>query len=309
MIRVGRCLYGKQGSRIDPYIPGFKTIVVLTKSASKWGAIGPYELKDEEGHIMENVWQFSKVYPRVDATKQRKSRYEGAVVWEHPSEAHVTNPCRGAAPDNLTPAYWAWRQKGFNAPLAVRYPPGYGKMEGCIGSLIGPRESLVGPVGYIEARKLLYLPLYTRLARRSPRFAELRRMLGKGEKLLIVEVDGPHQESLDYYMQTYGVGPEFIKSHTVEANAMNLKLLLNDGRHPFGHGYCLAAALLGLDLLGPPEPPNRQKTIWDDVDTLQRYMPPPISANHTRPSTATGFCDVEAAVAAELFSDLADLLE
>ncbi len=251
MIRVGRCIYDRRGGRDDPYYPNFRTIVVLTKGTNRWGALGPYELKDERGRIMENVWQFSKTYPRVDATTQRKSRYENIIIWKHPSETHLADPTKAATPDNLTPEYWGWRQKGLGAPYAIRYPPGYGKMANCVGLLAetGAGIALEGPLDYIESRKKLYVPLYTRLVRQCPLFAELRRMLERGQNILIAEVDGPHQESLAHYMQTYGANADFIASHSVAASPKNLKILLEDPLHPFGHGYCLAAALAGINLL------------------------------------------------------------
>jgi hypothetical protein len=248
MIRVGRCLYDKHGKRTDPTYPGFRTIVVLTKGTNRWGAIGPYELKDEDGVIMENYWQFSKCYPKVEATKQKKSRYEAVPIWDHPSETHVIDPMMPATAANMTPEYWAWRQKGFSSPYAIRYPPGFGKMDTCIGLLAESDGEYVGPLSYVESRKRVYVPLYTRLARRSPLFAELRKLVTRGVKILIAEVDGPHQETLNRYIECYGVGAKFIDAHTVAATPANLKILLNDSLHPFGHGYCLAAALADIDL-------------------------------------------------------------
>lgn len=97
---------------------------------------------------------------------------------------------------------------------------------------------------YIEARKNIYLPLYIKLVKREPKFRELA--LGEGRNLLIIEIDGPHQESLSYYQEKYGVSSSFIKHGSIRANKKNLSIMLNDDKHPFGHGYCLAVALLGL---------------------------------------------------------------
>lgn len=247
MIRVGRCRYEK-GKRVDPCYPGYRVIVVLTKGTNRWGMLGPYELADEQGRIMENVWQFSKVYPRVERVRQAKSRFEPVVVWDHPAETHLRDAGAPPTPDNLTPEYWAWRQKGMDAPYAVRYPPGFGAMSQCVGLLAETEGGYAGPLGYVDARKALYVPLYCRLARRSPLLAELRAAYLRGARLLIAEVDGPHQESLAHYQQAHGVGPDFIERDTVVANEANLRVLLNDPLHPFGHGYCLAAAILGIDV-------------------------------------------------------------
>lgn len=54
MIRVGRCIYDRNGKRTDPSFEGFTPIVCLTAS-SAYGELGPYCLKDEYGRIMENI--------------------------------------------------------------------------------------------------------------------------------------------------------------------------------------------------------------------------------------------------------------
>jgi hypothetical protein len=78
---------------------------------------------------------------------------------------------------------------------------------------------------------------------------ELKKRLDDGENLLIIEVDAPHQESLDYYMRKYKVAANFIERDSSLATKENLDIFLNDPTHPFGHGYCLAIALLDIDLL------------------------------------------------------------
>ena len=59
-----------------------------------------------------------------------------------------------------------------------------------------------------------------------------------------MEVDGPHQESLSYYKTMYGVPDDFIIGNTMLCTQSNLDLMLNDPKHNFGHGYCLAWSLL-----------------------------------------------------------------
>jgi hypothetical protein len=107
-------------------------------------------------------------------------------------------------------------------------------------------------LGYVDSRKFIYVPLYCDLVQGKAQFEELRHRHLRGENLLIVEIDGPHRESLAYYQSKYclerlGVDPEFIDAqNTVSATSVaNMRLLLHDERHPFGHGYCLALALQG----------------------------------------------------------------
>ena len=39
-------------------------------SHSKWGDLGPYLLKDEKERILENIWQFSKIYEKTRKTQK-----------------------------------------------------------------------------------------------------------------------------------------------------------------------------------------------------------------------------------------------
>ena len=110
---------------------------------------------------------------------------------------------------------------------------------------VGPDDSEHPMLNYVESRRAIYLPVYSKLLKDHPMFLSLRQRLKSGENLLIVEVDGPHQESLDYYRKRYGVADDFIMDSTVHVNENSMRILLNDTKHPFGHGYCLAMALLG----------------------------------------------------------------
>ena len=235
-IRVGTRIYRRDGGYTDPTYPEFRQIFVLTKS-TEYGSIGPYELKDENDAIMENVWQFQKVYKTVPKIDCQYSRYDRRIIWSHPAETHVDS--NGA----LTPEYWNWRKKGFACKDAVRYPVGMQVGHQCLYAITDDGEKL----DYIQGRKKIYMPVYCNLVREAKQYKDLQQMLEHGEKLLIIEVDGPHQESLDYYKAKYGVGSDFIQQSTIIANFGNLKIMLNDDKHAFGHGYCLAAALLGID--------------------------------------------------------------
>ena len=60
---------------------------------------------------------------------------------------------------------------------------------------------------------------------------------------MIVEIDGPKSQSIEYYKNKYGVDDTFIQNDTILVNDYNINIMLNDEKHPFGHGYCLAMAL------------------------------------------------------------------
>lgn len=263
MIRIGRCTYDKKFDRTDPEFSNFTQIIVLMKS-SAYGSLGPYLLKNEKGQIMENIWQFSKIYATVPISLQRYSRYDPTIIWEQDAETHIDK-------GNLTEEYWQWRKRGLNNEYPVRYPLGFGKQHNCSGAYYNEINSLendepfkniditnssvicqtieedtfkIKNLNYIQGRKIIYLPVYTELVKKERQFKELQKRLKKGENLLIIEVDGPHQESLGYYKQNYGVADNFIENNTMLATGENIKIMLNDVKHPFGHGYCLAMTLL-----------------------------------------------------------------
>jgi len=238
-LRVGRITY-QGGKAQHPSYPDYTSILVLTKS-SPYGSLGPYVLKDDEGRIMENIWQFSKVYDWVPYSRQVYSRWDSTVIWEHPKEVHADK--KGV----LNDAYWAWREKGMRNSEAVRYPVGNGEHRALCKYVLKEKD---GPqLGIAEGRKEVYLATYTDLVKREEQFRDLQERLKFGENLLIIEVDGPHEEDLDYYRKTYGVGQDFIQLDSIEVNLKNMEIMLNDTKHSFGHGYCLAISLLDW----PPE--------------------------------------------------------
>ncbi len=257
MIRVGRIQSASDKLTYSGFIP----IVVMMKS-SPYYSLSPYsltlELKINEKKQrcnLENIWQFSKVYETVPASKQTYSRFDRTVIWEWPAQTHVIKNKDETI--ELTPEYYEWRRAGF-VNEAVRYPVGFKHRSQCIGSLKDEDDEQL--LDYIDARKQIYVPNYLKAVQNLPssessnnktktnQFKQLQQMLKEGKNLLIVEVDGPHQESLDYYKKKYHVKDDFIEDNTILATKENLKIMLNDVKHAFGHGYCLAMALLDINL-------------------------------------------------------------
>lgn len=248
MIRVGRRIYNKNySSYVDPSYPGFTNIVCLTYS-TEYGDLGPYQLKNEKGQIMENCFQFKKCYEQVPATKTYYSRYNKTVTWDRPAEVHFID-------GKPTDAYWKWREDGMNNKYYIRYPVGMEHRHKCMFALIETDEetdikhngTFYKKLGYIDSRKQIYVPVYCELAKQRPKFKELQERLKKGENLLIIEVDACHGEALDYYKDKYHVGDDFIVGNTMLVTEQNIKIMLNDEKYAFGHGYCLGILLLEKD--------------------------------------------------------------
>ena len=245
-LQQGNICVGRRNGNKYPSKKGYTRIVVLMPSSpyggKKWVPLSPYYLKDDKGALVENIWQFSKYYRSVPHSHQMYSRFSKKVIWEHPSEVHETN----GYPNQ---AYLAWREKGIQNTDAVRYPVGYNHRGECVSAYKEHDDGFVDldtPLDYVTARKEIYLPVYTKAVKKHPLFDALKEKLKNGENLLIIEVDGPHQESLSYYKELYGVGDDFIEDDSILVTKENMDIMLNDPKHNFGHGYCLAMALLDL---------------------------------------------------------------
>lgn len=153
MIRIGTIVNGR-----EPSYKGFKKVVVMMKS-SKYYSLSPYALRNDNGLIMENCWQFSKIYKTIPHNtvgipvmiKQSYGAMEKKHLW---TEQHI-----------VTPQYEEWRQKGYNNPYAVRYPAGRNHRHQCLGMIL-PTDNPVGMnikdvrlYNYIEAVKCYTYPL------------------------------------------------------------------------------------------------------------------------------------------------------
>ena len=95
----------------------------MTK-CSKYSSLSPYCLKNESGELMENIWQFSKIYRQVGKQSIKYSNWDNRIIWEHDSEVHILD-------NKITKEYWAWREKGFKC----KYHVGYTNRGKCVGSI------------------------------------------------------------------------------------------------------------------------------------------------------------------------------
>lgn len=139
-IRVGK-IVGKN----MPTYPGYKQIIVKTKSDGSFWQLSPYYLQcpipdtpmvvgtkqsfvldsPNELGIMENIYQSCKFYGKVYTQNQRARWNNNLIIWEHPEEQHIDQK------GNVLPAYLKWRRKLALAPLAVRYPNGFNGRHEC----------------------------------------------------------------------------------------------------------------------------------------------------------------------------------
>lgn len=148
----------------DKRVPG----AINTTSHSEWTRdlspflLGPCAMYDGlESLNMENAWQFSKVYAdQVDI--------------DH----------------NPLPEWYKWRDKGIASKFAYRYPKGKGAI---------PLYSYWNgeKLSYIEARKLIYIPLYVNAVKNTHGYKYLKKLYINGENIVLWDFDGYNHHKLN----------------------------------------------------------------------------------------------------------------
>lgn len=223
MIAIGSL--GNRQSKIKGYAKrdGYETIPVISKGKAPFNQLSPFFLgpiRDKESGLkaknLENFWQFLKVYPEVAAQKQKIG---GKIVWEHPKETHMD----GKKPNKK---WEAWRDKGFATDFAIRHPNKAGKKPAF-------HYYHGKPLDIVEARKQIYIPYYQHAARKTEAYRIILDKLKAGEKVLLIDFDGP---PIDRY-------PNGIVYTLSELEQLIKKTSENEKYFPFGHGYALAMAL------------------------------------------------------------------
>ena len=261
-VRVGRRIYRK-GRPIDPKVEGFINVIIMIKEDhqhGEFGDLGPYVLRDSKGHLMENKYQFSKFYPtllpvKVPFSQRSRDRivfeFEGGDCCDTPHiKAEDLSEDRSLWPKpNQT--WHQWHQKGISAPDAIRYPVGHQAYRKSKALFAFPYKNngntdVSQPLTYVEGRKKIYVPLYVECVRDHPVFLQLKQRLQQGENLLIIEIDGPIGNDMPYYKEKYGVNSDFIVDDTIEVTVEKMRLLINDTKNRFGHGFACGMELLEI---------------------------------------------------------------
>ena len=143
----------------DKKEPG--TINTTSHSAADWSrglspfTLGPIGLYGSHtARIFENAWQFAKLYP------------EHADTNGYPTDE-----------------YWTWAQNGWDSIMAFRYPAGKGRKPLC--SLWNGNR-----LGYIEARKQIYIPLYQNAVKQTTAYQKLEHLYLEQGHLTLFDFDG-----------------------------------------------------------------------------------------------------------------------
>lgn len=169
------------------------SIVINTTSRSdNWSKslspffLGPVKLYGEYKSInVENGWQYSKVY-------------EYYLDDGEPGER-----------------YFEWAKAGWNNTKAVRYPMGKGAV---------PEYSYWDgkKLSYVDARKQIYIPLYSNAVKETHAFSKLKQVYKSNESIYLVDFD----------------------AHNLIAD-VNFMELFENPNIKVGHAYVLAMMLKG----------------------------------------------------------------
>lgn len=169
----------------------FGMAIDTTSKSGRWAGLSPFNLGPCDlynGRIaqnMENAWQFAKVYSQHTDTKL-----------------------------DPTPDYWAWAERGWADPKPHRYPMGRGAKP-LYSFWDGTR------LGYIDARKTIYGPLYAACVRRTESFRDLQELVAGGQDVTLRDYDGYDHDGL----------------------GMSLTDVLNNPKRKMGHAFVLKALL------------------------------------------------------------------
>lgn len=175
---------------IDP------AIVDTTSRSGVWSGLSPFLLGPcplYDGRVatnVENAWQFAKLYAK-----------------------------HADADGNPTAEYWKWAEAGWKDPKPHRYPMGKGARPLC--SIWMDKSGALVKLGYVEARKEIYAPVYARAVRNSNAFAMLSTLYTTEKHIVLRDYDG-YDEAKD---------------------GMSLSDVLNLPTRKMGHSFILKAML------------------------------------------------------------------
>ncbi len=179
-----------------PHYPVPETAITIntTSHSKNWSSglspffCGPVDLYN--GYVsknVENAWQYSKVYEYY-------------------------------AEDDKEPGerYFKWAKDGWDSVRAVRYPMGKGAK---------PMYSYWDgkKLGYIDARKEIYIPLYAKAVQKTSAFQQLKKMSEEPGDLYLWDFDGYNHRVLGYSFQQ----------------------VINDPIKTMGHAFVIAMLLEG----------------------------------------------------------------
>lgn len=156
-------------------------IVNLGWPSGNYSDLHSCKLKTKDGYIMENIWQSCKVYDNTVACKYKKF---DTLIWQQDAEKHLDN-------DNVTAAYFAWKDRLIKNKYPVQYPCGYFNRNK-YKFLLYNNKIYDANTGFKE----IYTPMYFDLIKDNQRFKELLYHYRSGKNLLIICDELPYNAQM-----------------------------------------------------------------------------------------------------------------
>lgn len=175
--------------KYDRHIPAGSIIIDTTSNSGEWRELSPFILPAPPAKNLENLWQYSKVYPhQVDLVTG-----EPTLKW------------------------WEWHDAGFANPRANRYPMGKGAV---------PMYSYWNRahLNYIEARKMIYIPEYSKNVVSTVAYRKLHELYKSGADIILLDYDAYDHKAL----------------------GMTLLDVVNNPQKKMGHAFVLMMMLEGV---------------------------------------------------------------
>lgn len=171
------------------------TVVNTTSHSDNWSRglspffAGPVKLYDNyKAYNVENAWQYSKVF-------EYYLEQDGSIGER----------------------YFKWAQTGWNSIRAHRYPMGKG-VKPLYSYWDGER------LAYVEARKQIYIPLYSQAVQKTSAFQKLKKLHQQGGDIYLWDFDGYNHRALN----------------------MSYQEVIDDPVKTMGHAFVLAMLLEGI---------------------------------------------------------------
>lgn len=175
--------------------PDDAVVINTTSRSANWSKglspffLGPVKLYgDYVSQNVENGWQYSKVYSYYLEDDE-----------------------------SVGDRYFSWAKSGWDSKRAERYPMGKGAIP--LYSIWDGKK-----LDYVEARKQIYIPLYSKAVVNTDAFAKLKEVYESNKDIYLWDFDahGLQPETFDYWD------------------------LWNNNKIKVGHGYVLAMMLEGI---------------------------------------------------------------
>ncbi len=231
----------------------YEAINVLKWNNSKWKTLCPYYLKTDgnetnknDGNIIfENFYQGCKVYDKVYDIKVYPSKYQTndpKYLWWEFVPIIDTGDILVDENNNINyNTYNRWKNSLWNCKHPIRYPNKFSNKTNVKFSLCIDTNGVIETrMNYLQSRKEIYVKEYVRLIKNIKEYNILLDKLKNNQNIMICEVDVPAKHKKGEYNNCDN-------DNICELTIDILEKMLNDTSEAFGHGLCLAYALL-LDL-------------------------------------------------------------